>query len=204
MCREGAGSTAANGGEFLFFREEEIHVSGAVPQVAAQGVFRGRGTGAHHGYPPPSGGRGPYRPRLSLHRHTGYRQDHLRPDTGQGGELPVPGRRRALRPVRGLPGRGCRHHAGYHGAGRRQQQRRGSGPCAAGGGGIYPCRAEKAGVYHRRGAYALHPGLQRPAEDPGGAAGASDVHSGYHGAAQGTGHHSLPVPALLLQAHPAS
>ena len=63
MCREGAGSTAVNGGEFLFFREEEIHVSGAVPQVAAQGVFRGRGTGAHHGYPPPSGGRGPYRPR---------------------------------------------------------------------------------------------------------------------------------------------
>ena len=42
MCREGAGSTAANGGEFLFFREEEIHVSGAVSQVAAQGVFRCR------------------------------------------------------------------------------------------------------------------------------------------------------------------
>ena len=66
-----------------------------------------------------------------------------------------------------------------------------------------PAVLKKAGVYHRRGAYALHPGLQRAAEDPGGAAGASDVHSGYHGAAQGPGHHPLPVPALLLQAHPA-
>ncbi len=141
----GAGSTAVNGGEFLFFREEGRSMYQALYRKWRPKVFSEvGGTGAHHGYPPPSGGRGPYRPRLSLHRHTGYRQDHLCPDIGQGGELSVPGGRRALRPVRGLPGRGCRHHAGYHGAGRRQQQRRGSGPCAAGGGGVYPCGAKKS------------------------------------------------------------
>ena len=45
--------------------------------------------------------------------------------------------------------------------------------------------------------------LQRAAEDPGGAAGPPDVHSGHHGAAQGAGHHPLPVSAVRLQTHPA-
>ena len=66
------------------------------------------------------------------------------------------------------------------------QQRRGPCPCAAGGGHLLPLRsAEKAGVHHRRGAHALHRGVQRAAENSGGAAGASDVHSGHHRAAQG-------------------
>ena len=70
-------------------------------------------------------------------------------------------------------------------AGRRLQQRRGPGPGPAGRGHLCPGGGEKAGVHHRRGAHAQHPRLQRPAEDPGGAPGAPDVHPGHHGAPQG-------------------
>ena len=47
----------------------------------------------------------------------------------------------------------------------------------------------------------LHFGLQRAAEDHRGAAGASAVHSRDHGAAQGSGDDSVPVPAVFLPAH---
>ena len=42
-------------------------------------------------------------PRLPVHRYPRHRQDHLRPYSGQGRQLPAPHGRRALQPVRRLP-----------------------------------------------------------------------------------------------------
>ena len=120
--------------EFYFYANAKgglLHVSGTVPQMAAQDVFPGGGPGPHHRHPPAPGGRGPHGPRLSVHRHPGHRQNHLRPDPGQGRQLPAPGGRGPLQPVRGLPGHRQRLPAGRDGAGRRQQQPGGRHPGAA-------------------------------------------------------------------------
>ena len=61
-----------------------------------------------------------------------------------------------------------------------------------------PAEVKIPGVHHRRGAHALHGGVQCAAEDHGGAAGACDVYPGHHRGAQGSGHHPLPVPAVCL------
>ena len=180
-----------------------FRVSGAVPQVAAQGVLRRYRTGAHHRDTEKTGGRGPHLPRLPFHRHPGHRQDHLRQNSGQGRQLRTPGQRRPLLPVPQLRGAGKRQLSGRAGAGRRLQQRRGPGPCPAGRGHLRPRQREKAGLHRGRGPHAVHGGLQRFAENSGGAPGPPDVHSGHHGAPQGARHHPFPVPAVFLQAHPA-
>ena len=220
MCREGAGSVAAYGGLFIgsrpckrsfFFRGWRKasekgggdHVSGPLPQVAAQDLRGRHRPGPHHRDPAKAGGRGPDLPRLPLHRHPGHRQDHLRQDPGQGRELRTPRGRQPLLRLPLLPRHRERQLSGRAGAGRRLQQRRGPGPGPAGRGHLLPRPGQKAGLHHRRGPHALPLGLQRPAEDPGGAAGAPDVHSGHHGAPQGARHHPLPLPALLLPPHPA-
>ena len=169
--------------------------------MAAQDVFRRHRPVPYYRDPAKTGRRGPHLPRLPLYRHPGHRQDHLRQDPGQGRQLRAPGERGPLLPVRQLPGYRERQLSGCAGAGRRLQQRRGPGPCPAGRGHLLPGQREKAGVHRGRGPHAVHRRLQRPAENSGGAAGASDVHPGYHGAAQGARHHPLPVPAVLLQAH---
>mgnify|MGYP006933115028 CR=1 FL=1 len=169
MCRESTGPVAGSGGvcSVLIFRPKGglVHVSGTVSEMAAQNLFPGGGPGPHHRHPPAAGGRGPHGPRLSVHRHPGHRQNHLRPDPGQGRQLPAPGGRGPLQPVRGLPGHRQRLPAGRDGAGRRQQQPGGRHPGTAQRVGIHPHGAEKAGLYHRRGPHAVHPGLQRPAEN---------------------------------------
>ena len=221
MCREGAGSErmlAESISWCLFlpsdtrWRREGIsspwtgggrNVPGSLPQMAAQDLFRRGGSGPHHRDPAPPGCGGPAEPRLSLHRHPGHRQDHLRQDPGQSGELPPPGERRPLQPVRRLPWHRQRQHAGRAGAGRRLQQRRGPRPGPPGRGRLLPRQRPLPGVYRGRGPHAQHRGLQRPAEDPGGASGPPHLHPGHHGAPQGARHHPLPVPALRLQAHPA-
>ena len=109
-----------------------FHVSGAVPQMAAQGVFRRHRSGAHHRDLEKAGGGGPHLPRLSVHRHKRYRQDHLCQNSGQGRQLRTPGQRRPLLPVPQLRGAGKRQLSGRAGAGRRLQQRRGPGPGPAG------------------------------------------------------------------------
>ena len=168
---------------FSISRGEARYVSGPVSQMAAQDLFGRHRPAPDHRDPAQAGGGGADLSRLSLHRHPGHRQDHLRQNPGPGRQLRAPGGRGPLQPVRRLPGAGERQLSGRSGAGRRLQQRRGSGTGPAGRGHLFPGPCEEAGVHHRRGPYALHPGLQRPAEDSGGAAGAPDVHSGHHGAA---------------------
>ncbi len=69
------------------------------------------------------------------------------------------------------------------------------------GGQLHPGHGQIPGVHHRRGPHALHRGLQRPAEDPGGAPGPRDLYSGHHRGPQAAAHHSVPVPAVRLPAH---
>ena len=54
MCREGAGSAAADGG--LTLSREDAHVSGAVSKMAAQGVFGRCRAGPYHADPAQAGG----------------------------------------------------------------------------------------------------------------------------------------------------
>ena len=103
-----------------------------------------------------------------------------------------------------LPRHRVRRLSRCDGARRRLEQRRGPRPCAAGRGHLLPRAGEKACVHHRRGAHALHRGVQRAAENSGGAAGAPDVHSGDDRAAQGARDHSLALPALCVPAHSAA
>ena len=179
------------------------HVSGALSQISPQDLLRGGGAAAHHRHAAASGGRRSGGARLPVHRYPGHRKDHLRPDPGQGRQLRASRGRRALQPVRRLPGHRRRIAAGRDRAGRCLQRQRQRCPLPAGGGHLPALDAEKARVYHRRGTHALQGRLQRPAEDHGGAAGAPVVHSGHHRAAEGARHHSVPVPALFLQADPA-
>ena len=103
-----------------------------------------------------------------------------------------------------LPRHRVRRLSRCDGARRRLEQRRGPRPCAAGRGHLLPRAGEKACVHHRRGAHALHRGVQRAAENFRGAAGAPDVHSGDDRAAQGARDHSLALPALCVPAHSAA
>ena len=114
------------------------HVSCPLPQVAAPAVRGCGGPAGHRGGPEKPGGRRPGGPRLSVHRGAGHRQDHLRQDLCQGGQLPGPPKRRPLRPVRRLPGHRRRQHPGRGGDGRRLQQRRGRHPRPAGRDRLHP------------------------------------------------------------------
>ena len=62
-------------------------VPGPLPQMAAQDVLGRHRPVPHHPDPEKAGGGGPHLPRISLYRHPGHRQDHLRQDPGQGRQL---------------------------------------------------------------------------------------------------------------------
>ena len=102
--------------------------------------------------------RGRTGPRLSVHRHTGHRQDHLRQDSGQGGQLPASAW--TATPAASARSAGASTTArmlDVVGDRRRQQQRRGQHPRRCGRRRFIPPPVLKiAGVYHRRGAHALH------------------------------------------------
>ena len=61
-----------------------------------------------------------------------------------------------------------------------------------------PTLAQVQGLYHRRGAHALHRRLQRPAQDPGGAAGPRRVHPGHHRAAASCPPPSFPAASASI------
>ena len=114
------------------------HVSCPLPQVAAPAVRGCGGPAGHRGGPEKPDRRRPGGPRLSVHRRARHRQDHLRQDLRQGGQLPGPAKRRPLRPVPGLPWHRRRQHPGRGGDGRRLQQRRGRHPRPAGRDRLHP------------------------------------------------------------------
>ena len=64
------------------------------------------------------------------------------------------------------------------------------------GGALQACLCALQGLHHRRSAYALQGGLQRPAEDAGRAAAACEVHLRHHRDSQGAGDGALALPAL--------
>ena len=203
MCREEAGSVAAYGGFFYFFGRKET--AACIRRCTA------------------SGGPKPFHEVVgqahitdTLQRQVAEgRTAHAYLFTGTRGtgkttcarilakavNCEHPGGRRPLRPVRRLPGHRQRHAAGcdwswtpppttaWIRSGHLREE------------AVYTPAVLKKRVYIIDEVHMLSiAGLQRPAEDSGGAAGAPDVHSGHHGAAQGPGHHPVPVPALLLQA----
>ena len=180
-------------------------VPGAVPQVAAQNLYRGHRPEPHHRYPPPGRWRrGAPRTPISSRGRAARARRPARSILAKAINC--------LHPVDGEPCNECEACRGIdegtlldiHGARRRVEQRRRPRPRPARGGGLYPGGAEKARVHHRRGAHALNPGVQCAAEDSRGAAGASGVHPRDDGAAQGAGDDSLPVPAVFVQANSAA
>ena len=185
-----------------FFRERRLpHVQGALPEIPAPILFRCGGPAPSDPHPAKRGDAGAHCPRLPVHRLSGDGQDHLRQDPGPGGQLPAPQGRRPLRPVRDLQGVGRGVHFGRGGDRRRQQQRRGQHPFPHRGVQLHPGHGKIPGVHHRRGPHALPLGLQRPAKDPGGAPRPRHLYFGHHRGPQAAAHHSVPVPAVRLQAH---
>ena len=59
-----------------------------------------------------------------------------------------------------------------------------------------PVPARYQDLHHRRSAHALEAGVQRAAEDAGGAAAAREVHLRHHRDPQGAGHGAVALPAL--------
>ena len=138
-------------------------------------------------------------PRLPVQRAPGHRQDLHGPDPGQGPQLHRPAGRRA---VRGLPVL-CGDHRGHLARcprARRRLQQRGRRHARPGvpGGPRHPGPPE--GLHRRRGPHALDGGIQRPAEDPGGAARPRRLRAGHHRPAEGAPHHPQPDPALRVPA----
>ena len=142
---------------------------------------------------------------LSVHRHPGHRKDHLRQDSGQGGQL-------SSTRWTGDPCNQCASCRGIENGSFLDVLELD----AASNNGVEQIRALRdeavyapANVKKRvyivdEVAYAFHSGafnallkiLEEPPEH-------SDVHSGHHRAAQGARHHPVPVPAVFLQAHHA-
>ena len=139
-----------------------------------------------------------HRPCLPVYRNPWYRQDHLCQDLCQGGQLPGPYQPRSLLRMRDLQGHRQRRHHGHHRDGRGVQQRRGRYPRPAGRSGVSALGLPVQGIHHRRGAHALHAGVQCPAQDDGRTAGACDLHSGHHRGAESPGDHPQPMPAVRL------
>ena len=146
---------------------------------------------------------GPREPRLSLCGSAGYRQDVNSQDLGDGSQLRSRTRQsdrhtgRYLRPLRSDPP-GQRPRRG--GDGRRLQPRYRRYPRPAGQGPFRSGGRTHEGVHRGRGPHAHARGLQRAAQDAGGAAGPRHLRAGHHRAAQGPGHDPVALPALRFPA----
>ena len=69
------------------------------------------------------------------------------------------------------------------------------------GGALCPGLGALQGLYHRRSAYAVQAGLQRPAEDAGRAAAACEIHLRHHRNPQSAGDGAVALPALRSAPH---
>ncbi len=137
-------------------------------------------------------------PRLPLHRPPRRGQDHPGPDPGQGRQLPeVTGpHARPLRRVRLLPADHGRRRPRRPGDRRGLQHRRGQRPRASGERPLRAVPQPLQDLHHRRSPHALQRRVQRPPEDVGGAPAPGEVFLRHHRAAQASGDHRFPLPAL--------
>ena len=170
---------------FCFFAEWEgtRSVSGSVSKMAAAAVCRRGRSAAGHSHAPKRAEIRPNRARIPVHRLARHRQNHLRQNSGQSGQLPAPRGRRPVRRMRNLPRDRQRRRHRRHRDRRRQQQRRGQHPRPARGSPVHPRRGQIPRVYHRRGAYAVARRVQCAAENARRTARARRVHPGDHGGA---------------------
>ena len=105
---------------------------------------------------------------------------------------------RALRRLRLLPlDRGCDVPRRDR-DGRRVQQLGRRHPRPAREGGLRAGLRPPQGLHPRRGAHALHGGVERVPQDARGAAAAHDLRAGHHGGGQGAAHGGRPLPPLRL------
>ena len=111
-----------------------------------------------------------------------------RPHPGQGPQLRRGADRHPVRPVRQLPRHRRRRRRGRAGDRRRQQQQGRRGPRPAAERRLPPHPRPVQDLHHRRSPHAHHVGVQRAAEDAGGAAAARQVHLRHHGSAEDPDH----------------
>ena len=161
----------------------------------------GRRTGRGHADAPQRGRAGPCSPRLPAVRAARHGQDEHGPDSRQGRQLQIAFAGRAGRGVRRLPGhrRGTRPRPDRDRRGFEPWDRRHPEPAREG-----PLRAQRGalqGLHSGRGTHVDRAGVQRTAQDPGGAAGPRYLRARDDRGAQGTADDNLPVPAVRLPAH---
>ena len=170
------------------------------PQVASQAIRRAgrpgtRGPRAHQ-----CAGQRPRSPCLPVHGYARRGQDHHRPHLRQIAELREGHQCRSLRPVRGLPGHRCRPL--YRSAGDRRCLEHRCGRCARSDRerAVHALARQVQGLSDRRSAHAVESGVQRAAEDAGGAAGTRQVPARHHRPAEAAGHRAVALPAVQPQA----
>ena len=175
------------------------------PQIPPLHLRRADRPGRPGPHPPQRLRPRPRRPRLHAHRRPRRRQDHHRPHHRPRAQLRRPRRHRrpdtrALRHLSGMPRHPRRPPPRRGGDGRRQQQQRRRRPRAARGRALPPGPGALPDHHPGRGAHALDPGLQRAAQDPGGAAARGEVPLRHHRTPQGPGDHPLALPDLPPEA----
>ena len=139
---------------------------------------------------------------LDPHRRARRRQDHHRPHPGARAQLRAAGRlgdrpdhqdAGARAPLPGDHGEPARRRDRD---GRRLAQRRRRHPPDQRRGALRAGERALQGLHPRRSAHAVGRGVQRAAEDAGGAAAARQVHLRHHRDPQGAGDGAVALPAL--------
>ena len=176
-----------------------------LPSLSPRDVRRAHRAVARDGSAAVGAAARPRQPRLPVQRPARLRQDdvgaHPRP-------LPQLRRRPHRHPVRHVPELRRALAAGRRLARRRRDrcgepQRRRRRPRPARARRVRPRARPLQDLHPRRGAHGDAAGVQRPAEDRGGAARAREVHLRDDGAREGHRHHPLPHAPLSLPARAA-
>ena len=177
-----------------------------VPPLPPRDLRRRHRAGARDGAADAGAAHGQGQPRLPLLRPARLRQDDQRPHPGPLPQLRAGSDPRAVRHLRLV--RGARPRRRGHG--RRHRDRRGQPRRCRRRPRPARARVLRAGpeplqdLHHRRGAHGDAAGLQRPAEDRRGAAGAREVRLRDDRAREGHRHDPLPHPPLPVPAGPAA
>ena len=163
-----------------------------------------RGHGGPRARDPDLGQRGAQRsgpPRLLVFWRPRPGQDDRGPHLGEVSGLRRGPDRRTLQPLLSVRGDQRGDVGGRRGDRRSEQQLRREHPWAEGAGRVpAPVRAPQD-LHHRRGPHADHVGLQRPAQDVGGAPAPRELSVRDHGAPKGPADHL--VPGLATGSSPA-
>ncbi len=175
-------------------------VPGALSQVPAATIRRGRRTGSRGHDPRQGGRRGQGRPRVPVHRTTRNGQDHVCTAACEVAELSQPCRRRRTMQHLSFVRRDHRGHVVRCHRARRRIPQQGRGRARDQGERLDGCRRGRcqARVHPRRGSHAFAGSGQRPAQDPRGTTGTCRVRPRNDGAVQGARHDQVPITAVRL------